>query len=165
MISLASSTKDPTIDAKTKGSTASFISSVEARMSRCKDDKIYKPLSFKGSSNGAYGYDKANRLKTLTAPDSTTTTYTYDGVGNLTSRTDANLHVTNYDYDAARHLIKVTSPLNQIWSLTYDPNGNVATKVMPSGTATPDTADGMIIYTYDALNRVTGLNYSDSTPD
>jgi RHS repeat-associated protein len=112
-----------------------------------------------------YGYDEANDLTTVTAPDTTQTIYDYDPARNLISRKDANLHVTSFGYDDANRLTSVTSPTNQLWSYTYDAAGNVRTKVMPSGNATPTGGDGTIIYTYDVLNRPTGIDYSDTTPD
>jgi len=112
-----------------------------------------------------YEYDEANDLTIVTAPDTTQTIYDYDPARNLISRKDANLHITSFGYDDANHLTSVTSPTNQLWSYTYDADGNVRTKVMPSGNASPTGGDGTITYTYDVLNRLTGIDYSDTTPD
>lgn len=113
-----------------------------------------------------FGYDAANHLTSVTAPDGTSVTaYAYDAAGNLIRRTDANLHVTEYGYDAANRLTSIKSPSNQLWTYEYDANGNRVKQVTPAGNATPDPADGTITYTYDALNRLTAINYTDTTPD
>jgi RHS repeat-associated protein len=113
----------------------------------------------------SYGYNDADELASVTAPDSTVTGYDYDEGGNLISRTDAKNHVTSYDYDPAGRLSAVTSPLGQLWAYSYDPVGNVAAMVTARGNATPTPGDGTIVYSYDALNRLNSIDYSESTPD
>lgn len=113
----------------------------------------------------SYGYNAANELTSVTAPDSTVTSYGYDAVGNLTTRTDAKSRVTAFAYDAAKRITSVTSPASQVWTYQYDASGNLAKAVNPAGNATPDPADGTITYTFDELNRLTGMDYSDATPD
>jgi RHS repeat-associated protein len=113
----------------------------------------------------SYDYDAANHLTSVTAPGPTVTSYGYDDVGNLTSRTDAKLHGTQYEYDAANHLTAVVSPTQQRWTYAYDAAGNLTKMVDAGGNATPDPADRTTTYGYDALNRLTTINYSDATPD
>jgi len=112
-----------------------------------------------------YGYDPTNHLTSVTAPDTTVTSYGYDDVGNLTSRTDAKLHGTQYEYDAANRLTAVVSPTQQRWTYEYDAAGNLAKMVDAGGNATPDPGDRTTTYGYDALNRLTTINYSDATSD
>lgn len=113
----------------------------------------------------SYAYDDAGRLTSVTAPDNTVSAYAYDQVGNLTGRTDANNHLTTFAYDAANRLSSVLTPLNARWTYNYDANGNLTKVVDANGNATPDPADGATAYTYDALGRLTGIDYSDATPD
>jgi RHS repeat-associated protein len=120
-----------------------------------------------------YGYDDANRLTSVTAPDpdgggplpAPVTGYAYDAVGNLASRTDANSHVTTYGYDAANRPTQVTAPGNRNWTYAYDPDGNVQQVVDANGNATPSSGDGQTTYGYDALDRLSSIDYSDTTPD
>ncbi len=120
-----------------------------------------------------YDYDNANHLTTVTAPDpdgagaltSPVTQYAYNEVGDLSSRTDANTHQTTYVYDDARRLTSATAPLSRVWSYTYDNNGNLATVTDANGNATPAIGDGKTTLGYDVLNRLTTIDYSDTTPD
>ena len=120
-----------------------------------------------------YGYDDANRLMSVTAPDpdgagplqAPVTGYAYDTVGNLATRTDANSHVTTYGYDTANRLTQVTAPGSRIWTYAYDPDGNVQQVVDANGNATPSSGDGQTSYGYDALDRLSSIDYSDTTPD
>jgi RHS repeat-associated protein len=120
-----------------------------------------------------YGYDAANHLTSVTAPDpdgggplaAPVTQYTYDEVGNLQTRKDANLHQTTYSYDPASRLTSVASPGSRIWTYSYDGAGNVTQVVDANGNATPQTGDGQTTYRYDALSQVSLIDYSDATPD
>jgi hypothetical protein len=49
--------------------------------------------------------------------------------------------------------------------MTYDINGNLLTQTDPNGNNTPTVGDGTTTYGYDNANRLTSINYSDSTPD
>jgi len=113
-------------------------------------------------------YFDNNWLKKVIPPDPAVlpTIYAYDEVGNLHTRTDANLHVTTYEYDDANRLSTVLSPTGQLWSYTPDANGNIEELVTPLGNSTPgDPNDGKINYSYDELNRLKTIGYSDATPD
>jgi RHS repeat-associated protein len=112
-----------------------------------------------------YGYDGADHLTSVTAPDTTVTSYAYDPVGNLSSRTDAKQHTTTYGYDNANRLASVTTPLNGLWTYAYDANGNRTQIVDAIGNATPPPGDGQTTLSYDVLNRMTGIDHSDTTPD
>jgi RHS repeat-associated protein len=114
----------------------------------------------------SYTYDDMNRLLTATTPGSpaATTTYTYDADGNLKTRTDPKTNLTTWNYDLDDQVTDKTSPIGQ-WTYLYDDAGNVTTETTPAGTSTPTAGDGQIGYTYDKMNRLVGVNYSDSTPD
>ena len=121
-----------------------------------------------------YGYWESNGLKSVTEPDPDgptepllppVTLYTYDEVGNLKIKTDAEQRLTIHDYDDANRLSKTTAPDNRVWTYDYDDNGNLDLLVDANGNATPTAGDGQTIYGYDPLNRLTVINYSDTTPD
>jgi RHS repeat-associated protein len=111
-----------------------------------------------------YAYDAADHLTSVTAPGGSVTSYSYDGDGNVTGRTDANNHTRSYAYDAANRLTSVTTPLGNLWTYAYDADGNPVTLVDANGNATPTAGDGTTTFSYDALSRLTGIDYSDDTP-
>ena len=108
------------------------------------------------SHTTTFAYNAVDKLTTVTAQGGAATTYAYDNTGNLTSRTDANTHQTTYAYDDDGRLSSMTNPLNKAWTLSYDGNGNRTVVAKPTG--------GTITVAYDAINRPTGLTFSDSTP-
>ena len=128
-----------------------------------------------------YTYDAAGRILTVTAPDpdgggplsAPVTTYTYDGAGNVLTRTDANSHATTSAYDGLSRLISETGPdpdaggpqTAPLTTYTYDVNGNRLTVTDPNGNATPASGDGTTTHGYDRANRLTSIDYADSTPD
>ncbi len=112
-----------------------------------------------------YTYDAVNRLKTVTAPDLGVTAYTYDLAGNLTQRQDARNNITTYVYDVDNRRTSVTNPLSKVWTTTYDAASNVQATVAANGNETPAGGDGTTTYTYDRAGRLTGIDYSDLTPD
>jgi len=94
-----------------------------------------------------------------------TTEYAYDAAGNLTRMTRAKgdvaaERVTDYAYDG-RGLVRretqypswpTTTP-TLVASSTYDPNGNLSVAT--------DQLNRTTSFGYDALNRLTGIDYSD----
>jgi RHS repeat-associated protein len=121
----------------------------------------------------AYTHDAAGRILTVTAPDLGVTTYTYDDVGNVLTRRDALNRTTTYAYDGASRLVSETSPDPDgpgpggpaVTTYTYDPNGNRLTTTDPNGNATGTAGDGITSFGYNRANRLTSINYADSTPD
>jgi RHS repeat-associated protein len=115
-----------------------------------------------------YEYDGNDNVTCLIYPTSTATTckraaqadkatYTYDNNNNLTGRSDGNGHTWAYGYDAANRPQSMTSPLGKAWSYSYYPDGLLKKKTLPSG---------FITYSYDLLDRLKGLSYSNSnTPN
>ena len=103
------------------------------------------------------------------------TTYRYDALGNLRKATQDTQH-RFFLYDSLGRLIRSKNPEQQVngnlnltdsvtgnnaWSLAYayDNNGNISTRTDARGITTT--------YTYDALNRTTLVDYSNtaSNPD
>jgi RHS repeat-associated protein len=111
-----------------------------------------------------WSYDFANHLASAKDADNKTTTYTYDAVGNLASTVDPNTHTTSYEYDLANRVTKETRPLGRIWTYEYDAYGNRTKVTDANGNATPAAGDGTTTMTYDALNRLKTITYSDATP-
>lgn len=83
------------------------------------------------------------------------TNYNYDSRGNLTTVTQGS-QTRNFSYNSLNLLTSATNPESGTISYTYYDNGNLKQKT----DARPVTAT----YTYDGLNRNTGISYSDSTP-
>jgi RHS repeat-associated protein len=120
-----------------------------------------------------YTYDAQGHVLTVTAPDGGVTTYAYDGNGNVLTRTDDNGHTATNVYDDAGELVQTTGPdpdgtgsqSAPVTTYEYDVNGNLTATTDPNGNATATVGDGTTTRTYDRANRLTGIDYSDSTPD
>jgi len=78
--------------------------------------------------------------------------YTYDKVGNILSKTVDSI-TTTYTYYPGTNLLKS----NGIYNYTYDANGNRKSKI--------DAKTGGIVmkYSYDCNNRLTQVDFPDST--
>ncbi len=97
-------------------------------------------------------YDEANRRDKLigdpTPGDNLTTTLKYDDADNIIEIAMPNGNVVDLVYDEVDRLVSTTDDLGQLFSLTYDENGNVKS----SSTATTNQTWQFI---YDRANRVT----------
>jgi RHS repeat-associated protein len=93
-----------------------------------------------------FAYDTGDRLKTITYPDSTTTTFAYDSRGRRTSVTDQNGKITTYAYDDADRLTSVTDAANNVTTYGYDTESNL--------TSIKDANNHTTSFTYDAFGRV-----------
>ncbi|MEW6294679.1 MAG: DUF6443 domain-containing protein [Candidatus Diapherotrites archaeon] len=80
--------------------------------------------------------------------------YEYNYFGDLNSVTDAEGHKTEYYYDTLGRLVKEVHPDTGTTELKYDDEGNLIQKITPKGT---------INYEYDALNRLTKIDYPSGT--
>ena len=76
------------------------------------------------------------------------TSFEYDANDNITKVTDAEGNATTYEYDAVGNIITSTNAKGVNTLYTYDANYNVISVI---------DAAGVTAYTYDALNRVTGI--------
>lgn len=135
-------------------------------------------------------FDGLGRKTAMTDPDKGVMSYRYDGVGNLLETTDAKNQTVAYAYDAANRtlteshqsavkvryhydadlpadLLGLQNTLGRLaWvedeagseAYSYDPRGNIAAQTR--------SLDGQRFETgmeYDALDRLTGLIYPDSS--
>lgn len=80
--------------------------------------------------------------------------YIYDEMGRLLQVTSPNNSWVKYQYDVKGQLINVTNSDNAGISYTYDKYGNCSSMT---------DERGKIIYSYDHLNRVTGISEPNST--
>jgi len=101
--------------------------------------------------NEPFAYDTGDRLKTITYPDTTTTTFNYDSRGRRTSVTDQNGKTTTYAYDDADRLTSVTDPANNVTTYGYDTENNL--------TSIKDAINHTTSFTYDAFGRVTKTTF------
>jgi len=97
-----------------------------------------------------------NRLTQVDDPDSGTTLYDYDNVGNLNTVTYENGTVADYDYDDLNRLTLITQtigPDTYTYAYTLGPAGNRTRLVetLPGPTVTSRTVD----WAYDDLYRLT----------
>ena len=104
------------------------------------------------------------------------TTYTYDILGDLTTVAQSSsvngqhscqINLVWYSrcftYDSLRRLVTAVNPESGSTSYTYDPNGNVASRTESEPNQTNSANTVTTSYVYDALNRLTAKQYSDST--
>lgn len=90
-----------------------------------------------------------------TQPESGTTTYTYDAVGNVFTRTDANQLTTTFTYDQNNRLLSRDAPgTDDDLVVTYQPDSNRIETLTGGGNATT--------FTYDLPNRK--MTRTDTTP-
>ncbi len=119
-----------------------------------------------------YQYDGLYRLVLTTLPvpgesgEPAETRSAYDPVGNAVLQTDANGNATLYSYDKANRLLVETDPMGNEIEYAYDPDGNTILETdlspvneTPNGAAagSADQVTYIIGYSYDALNRPTGM--------
>ena len=83
------------------------------------------------------------------------TSYTLDGLNNLTQVVQNGSHQRNFSYDSLSRLLTSNNPEVGTITYSYDVNGNVAAKTDARNITTTDA--------YDALNRLTSKTYSDGT--
>jgi YD repeat-containing protein len=90
---------------------------------------------------------------TMTAPGGAqrATTYTYDGVGQLTGLSQPDGSTLSYSYDAAHRLVGVTDAKGNSVTYTLDNTGNRVGEEIKDSTGTLQRTIGR---SFDALNRV-----------
>lgn len=111
-----------------------------------------------------YSYDALRRLVT-TAQDmaglNEQTHYAYNAADQLTTVTAANGAITSYEYDDLGNLLRTVSSDSGKTIYTPDDAGNVTTKTVAAGTTEAVT----LAYSYDALNRLTGVDAPGTVDD
>ncbi|MBB4703608.1 GH-E family nuclease [Sphaerisporangium siamense] len=127
-----------------------------------KDDNLVAKTSQGTAGAGAntYGYDRAGRLTSWTAPNGDQTIYTWDAAGNRTGAGE-----DTFLFDERNRLISGGGS-----SYTYTPRGTLATE--SAGGATRNLAfdafdrmvsDGDVTYRYDALGRLDARRAADGS--
>jgi len=106
------------------------------------------------SGTTTYSYDSMDRLSATATPEGTLS-YTYDAAGNLASMSSNHTNgvSVSYAYDSLNRLATATDARlagNGTTSYSYDSASNVGSVAYPNGIQAQ--------FTYDTLNRVTGLN-------
>ena len=154
------------------------------------DDPADDSVIDDGCPSAIYNYDNGDRLIEVIDALGGSTTYGYDAVGNRTSVTNARGKITTYAYDTLDRLESVTDPLSRVTSYGYDAASNLSQRtdakreaVGPAETGTdcgsagagngvdedadtvPDDGCPTAVYTYDALSRLTRVDYSDQAVD
>jgi len=100
------------------------------------------------------GYDPQYRVKELTDPKNGKTAIEYDGGGRPTKVTDPRNLVTQYPRNGFGDATQLISPDTGITNVTYDSARNLKTLTDSRGVTQT--------YTYDELNRVTSVVYTQS---
>jgi YD repeat-containing protein len=115
-----------------------------------------------------FTYDNAGRLQTRTEPLGRITTYSYDGVGNVTNETIVGPgmapRVTNTSYDGLNRPIVITQQNNDgpvVTKIKYDGEGNRVLEVDPLERETSSQYDGLnrLIQKTEPLGRITQFLY------
>ena len=95
-------------------------------------------------------YDANGNILTHTDALNYVTTYGYNFNGDIVSVTDANGNTTTYEYDLLQQLKKTTYPNGNTCRYWYNGNGKAVMQENEAGE--------QITFTYDAANRLTGVN-------
>lgn len=95
-------------------------------------------------------------LMQIDAPEGVVTTFARDVIGLPTAISQGGI-TRSYTYNASNFLVSETNP--EIGTTTYgrDALGNMTSRAVGGSAATT--------FTYDGLNRLTGINYPGATPD
>ena len=99
-----------------------------------------------GGVSRSYGYGSGNFLTSSTDPETGTTTYGRDGVGNMTSRSVGASGTTYFTYDGLDRMTNINYPSSGSVSQSFDENNNI-TSISNSGS--------QVTYSYDANDNLT----------
>jgi RHS repeat-associated protein len=102
------------------------------------------------------------------------TTYTYDGLSNLTSVSQgSSLNQRTFTYDSLSRLITTTNPETGTTCFgtwvsgscveNYDANSNILSRTRPAPNQSSSTTYVTTSFSYDSLNRLRAKTYSDGT--
>jgi len=136
-----------------------------------------------GSRITGFTYDSMGRRTSMTLPGNRTVNYTYAPTGELASVSGADTYPVAYSYDALGRMKRLSTYREtgsaDITTWNYDPaRGFLTSKVYPNGAriSYANNAGGQpvsrasaqgasTLYSYNAAGELTGVDYSDSTPD
>ena len=91
------------------------------------------------------------------------TTYQYDALDNLLQVNQGSLGARTFAYNSLSELTTATHPEAGLTTYTYDADGNLSSRTQPEPNQTDPATTVTTTYLYDALNRMTAKQYSDST--
>ena len=97
----------------------------------------------------SFAYDKVGNRLSSTDPEGRQTTFTYDGVDNLTGVTDALFNTTSYTHDGLGNVLTTTTPLSHVTTHAYDDLSRLL--------SVTDAEAGVTSFTYDAVGNLTSL--------
>jgi RHS repeat-associated protein len=109
--------------------------------------------------------DYGNRLTEKRLSDAitadSTTVYTYDDKGNVTSVTDPEQHKAAYTHDVMGNVLTAKDPRQNLWVLTYDNAGRFKSERNPLGHTSRYEYDkvGNLAKVYDPIDNLTQLQY------
>jgi RHS repeat-associated protein len=119
-------------------------------------------------------YDALGRV-TQEKKGTATKSFSYDGAGNRTQRTDYNGAITTYSYDALNRLTTISYPDTTAATYGYDVLSRMTTATNPGGTVTiaydnrsrvtsvTDVFGQVVSYAYDASSNRTQLSLNAAT--
>jgi RHS repeat-associated protein len=137
--------------------SASARSSIAIAFSRASGSILRASIIYPSTHQVSYGYNARGELETVTDWLSDVTTYSYDPAGRLTEIEYPNGVVGTRDYDDADRLTEIAyaDGMTALETISYVVNEvGIRTSMMDS-TGTTD-------YTYDALYRLTEVEYPNS---
>ena len=110
-------------------------------------------LKVNGATHATYTYDAANRLTNIADSTNLNFVHTYDAGNRLTSRSAPNGVTSSYSYD---DLNRLTSLMHTAGATTL--SGNLYTYNDASNISSWTTQTAQRAYTYDAVDRLTGVS-------
>ena len=114
------------------------------------------------SGTTTYTYDElgdANRLKTITYPDSRVVSFEYDKNGNITKKTDSQTGTTIYEYDSDDYFTKATLPGGKTVEYIYDKAQKHRVQRIEKDVSGAET---ITKYTYDGDKLVSETDVEDN---
>ncbi|MBA3470218.1 MAG: VCBS repeat-containing protein [Herpetosiphonaceae bacterium] len=111
-------------------------------------------VTYPGNDTVSYSYDSAGRLRSV---GGYVDSYAYDAAGNMLSATYSNGVSETWTYDGARQWLKshrvgpASTPLYAM-NYSHDTAGRITAMTSPTNPA------GSLSFSYDALNRLTGVS-------
>ena len=124
------------------------------------DEAGMKRQAWKDGFGRTVELDEPDNLGNLTV----NTCYTYDNLNNLKKITQG-AQTRSYTYDGLSRVTQATTPESGTVTCSYSVSSTALCSGNPSAVCSRTDARGIKnTYTYDNLNRLTGISYSDTTP-